>query len=279
MTDTHTTTRPELIQAVQHIRRMRGGSQSHLLRASDNGYYVTKFQNNPQHLRILANEFLGSRIGRLIGLPMPEVRIIEVSEWLIQNSPGFKIEVGGISVPCAPGLQFGSRYVCGPEEGRIFDYLPEGILRKIGNREDFPRVLVFDKWTCNTDGRQAVFVKRFDDPSYHATFIDQGHCFNVEWTFPDSALRGVFAQNAVYENVTSWESFEPVLSRVEAIKAEELRSLAREVPNEWYGHKISEMERLIDTLYARRLVVRDLVTSFRESTRSPFPRWRELRTR
>ncbi len=31
--------------AVQHIRRMRGGSQSHLLRASDENYYVTKFQN------------------------------------------------------------------------------------------------------------------------------------------------------------------------------------------------------------------------------------------
>jgi hypothetical protein len=31
------------ILAVQHLRRMRGGSQSHLLRASDGAYYVTKF--------------------------------------------------------------------------------------------------------------------------------------------------------------------------------------------------------------------------------------------
>lgn len=48
------------ISAVQHIRRMRGGSQSHLLWASDGNYYVTKFQNNPQHIRVLANEIFAS---------------------------------------------------------------------------------------------------------------------------------------------------------------------------------------------------------------------------
>lgn len=62
--------------AVQHIRKMRGGSQAHLLRASDGGYYVTKFQNNPQHVRVLANEFFASRIGISLGLPMPEPQLI-----------------------------------------------------------------------------------------------------------------------------------------------------------------------------------------------------------
>jgi len=32
---------------------MRGGAQSHLMRCSDNYYYVVKFQNNPRHRRIL----------------------------------------------------------------------------------------------------------------------------------------------------------------------------------------------------------------------------------
>jgi hypothetical protein len=34
-----------VLSAVQQIRRMRGGSQSHLMRASDGNYYITKFQN------------------------------------------------------------------------------------------------------------------------------------------------------------------------------------------------------------------------------------------
>jgi hypothetical protein len=41
--------------AVEQVRRMRGGAQSHLMRCSNQAYYVVKFQNNPQGLRILAN--------------------------------------------------------------------------------------------------------------------------------------------------------------------------------------------------------------------------------
>src|SRR6266851_2180303 len=59
------------LHAIQHIRRMRGGSQAHLLRASDGAYYVTKFKNNPQHLRVLANEMFASRLGQWLGLPVP----------------------------------------------------------------------------------------------------------------------------------------------------------------------------------------------------------------
>ncbi len=57
----------EAISAVQHIRKMRGGSQAHLLRASDNHFYVTKFQNNPQDIRILANEYLATKLGTASG--------------------------------------------------------------------------------------------------------------------------------------------------------------------------------------------------------------------
>jgi len=44
------------ISAIQHLRPLLGGAQAHLLRASDRACYVTKFQNNPQHIRVLANE-------------------------------------------------------------------------------------------------------------------------------------------------------------------------------------------------------------------------------
>ena len=57
------------ISAVQHLRKLRGGSQSHLLQASDGAWYVTKFQNNPQHVRVLANEMLATRLGLALGLP------------------------------------------------------------------------------------------------------------------------------------------------------------------------------------------------------------------
>ena len=53
--------------------------------------------------------------------------------------------------------------------------------------------------------------------------------------FRTAPLRGVYARNRVYAGVTGWESFEPWLSRMEAMAAETLWEIAEEVPPEWYG--------------------------------------------
>jgi hypothetical protein len=156
-------------------------------------------------------------------------------------------------------------------------YLPEGMLERVINRQDFHRVLVFDKWAGNSDGRQAVFTKKANESGYQATFIDQGYCFNAgEWDFPDSPLRGTYHHISVYRDVMSWDSFEPTLSRVEQIDITNLWKLAARVPEEWYEHDLNGLSRLIETLHKRRTSVRDLITSFRTSSRSPFPNWTEI---
>jgi hypothetical protein len=68
-----------LVEAVQHVRRMRGGAQGHLMRCSDGNFYVVKFRNNPQHLRVLTNEMLGTRLAERAGLPVPRTEVVEVS--------------------------------------------------------------------------------------------------------------------------------------------------------------------------------------------------------
>ena len=267
------------IYAVQQIRRMRGGSQSHLMRGSDGNFYITKFQGNPQHTRVLANELIASRLGLYLGLPMPEVAVIEVSDWLINNSPELHIENAGHIIPYSSGLQLGSRYVADPEKEVVFDYLPESLMQKnVRNGQDFARVLVLDKWAGNADGRQVIFSKPAKARKYTATFIDQGYCFNAgEWNFPDSPLRGIYARNSVYEQVTGWHSFEPVLSRAEQMDSAELWKVTAGLPEEWWSRygSTSDLTRLIETLHQRRSSIRDLITAFRNSSRNPFPNWRD----
>jgi hypothetical protein len=200
---------------------------------------------------------------------------MEVPDSLIENTPELKIETGITPVPCASGLQFASRYAGDPAQDRIFDYLPDSMFHRVANRDDFPRVLVFDKWTGNSDGRQAVFLNRPNRRVYRAIFIDQGYCFNAgEWNFPDSSLRGTFARNSVYESVTGWQSFEPTLSRVEQVDIDDLWSIAAEVPKEWYDHDAEAITLLIEMLHARRSHVRELITGLRNSSRNPFPNWK-----
>lgn len=253
---------------------MRGGAQSHLMFAEDGHYYVVKFQNNPQHIRVLANELLASRIAERVGLPVPIMEVVEVSSWLIENTPNLRVRVGSSSVPCQHGLALGARFVLGPLEGQVYDYLPASALDRVRNLDAFAGMLALDKWTCNTNGRQAVFWKRSRDKKYTATFVDQGYCFNAgEWSYPDSPLRGVYPRNEVYAGVRGWDSFEPWLSRIENIDPNILWEVAETVPPEWYGSAIDELERLIEQLIARRTRVRELIEAFRDSSRQAFQNW------
>jgi hypothetical protein len=244
------------------------------MRADDGQFYVVKFQNNPQHLRVLANEFIATRLAERVGLPVPVTEIVEVREWLVENTPELRMDLSGLSSHCAPGLQFGARYVCDPAEGQVFDYLPESMLPKVKNLAAFAGMLVADKWLGNANGRQAVFWKKTTERKYTATFIDQGYCFNAgEWNFPDSALRGVYSRNFVYQHVSGWESFEPWLACVENCAPAAIREVAGEVPPEWTGNDWKALEELAEKIVERRSKVRELITAFRNSSRQPFPAW------
>src|SRR5947209_17959627 len=119
---------PIPLHAVQHIRRVRGGSQAHLLRASDGAYYVTKLQQNPQGTRILANEMFASRLGYRLALPVPRVEVVDVSEWLIQKTSEMRFEIAGQRVMVPQGKHQGSLYPVDPLTDNAVDYLPESLL-------------------------------------------------------------------------------------------------------------------------------------------------------
>ena len=264
-----------MVLAVEHIRRMRGGAQSHLMRCDDGGYYVVKFQNNPQHLRILANEMLGTRVAGCLGLPVPRVEVVEARRELIELTADLVIQLGTGRTACRAGRQFGSRYPGDPAEMLVYDFLPEEQLNQVENLADFAGMLVFDKWTCNTNGRQAIFFVEPGRSRYQAKPIDQGFCFNAgEWNFPDAPLRGLYNRHSVYRHITGMDSFEPWLSRVERFSRAQLGEIAGTIPPEWYNDEYDKLEEMIGRLEQRRRGVRELITAARDSGRQPFPNWK-----
>jgi hypothetical protein len=126
---------------------------------------------------------------------------------------------------------------CGRPDARPGGGLPaRGAAGGGENLAEFAGILALDKWTGNSNGRQAVFTRRQRERRYRAVFIDFGYCFHAgEWKFEDIPLRGVYYRNDVYREVTGWESFEPWLTRLETMAAETVWAAANEVPPEWYG--------------------------------------------
>jgi hypothetical protein len=284
---------------------MCGGAQSHLMRCSDGNYYVVKFQNNPQHCRVLVNELLGTKLAARMGLPTTPVAVVEVSEELIRLTPELCVELPRSRTPCQPGLQFASRFPDDPRKLTLHDFLPDEQLREVANLHDFAGMLVFDKWTCNTNGRQTLFFLQqretarpgprsgfgstlraeFGDvggdetapvmPRYETKMIDQGFCFNAgEWTFPDAPLRGLYTRNRVYQGVTGMESFLPWLTRLEKGFGERvLDELGKEIPPQWYADDHDALMRLLEQLHQRRARVPELILDAKKSNRQPFPNW------
>lgn len=279
-----------MLRALEQLRRMRGGAQSHLMRCSDGNYYVVKFQNNPQHRRILVNELLGTKLAARLGLPTTPVAIVEVSEELIRLTHELAMEMPRYRIPCQPGLQFASRYPGDPRRLTLHDFLPDEQLRQVANLHEFAGMLVFDKWTCNTNGRQTLFFQEplpeerqaADSPAakkigalYSTLMIDQGFCFNAgEWNFPDAPLRGLYARNRVYEGVTGMESFAPWLERLEKQMTERaLDEIMRQIPPAWYEDDYDALVRLSEQLLRRSSRVPDLILDAKKSNRQPFPNW------
>jgi hypothetical protein len=271
--------------AVEHVRRMNGGAQSHLMRCADDSYFVVKFQNNPQHLRTLANEMFATRIAARMGICVPQADVVEVQSSLIEHTPALVMEMARGRAPCVAGRQFGSKFPGNPSTTAIYGLVPDQDLDRVQNINDFLGIFVLDKWMCQTDKRQAIFIQQSSpgadstaNETYQAMMIDHGFCFNGgDWNFPDAPVRGLYADRRVYRSVVGLESFDPWLDRMETgLSLDALYQEAQQVLPEWYEEDHKAWERLIERLYMRRTRVRELIWSARNAVRDAFPNWNKF---
>ncbi len=265
---------------------MRGGAQAHLMEADDGRFYVVKFQNNPQHRRILVNELVSSVLLRYLRIAVPDTALVRVTrEFLDENSEVF-IHLGARRVPVVPGWHFGSCFPGDPNRNAVYDFIPDVLLGKVVNLPDFVGALVLDKWTGNADARQAVFFRArirdwvvgADAPQLQKGFIaqlvDHGYCFDgPHWDYADSPLQGLYMRPLVYQHVTGWDDFQPWLDQVVDFPDEVVDEAAKQVPAEWLESDEAAFQNLLEKLMSRRKRVPDLLRDCSRGRVDPFPNW------
>ena len=274
------------VTAGRFIRKMRGGAQSHLIEGADGRHYVVKFVNNPQHRRILVNEWLSGVLLRYLQIHTPEIVLFEITAAFIATNPDLSIIRGSRHEKPLPGLHFGSRMAVNPDRVAIYDYLPDNLLVKVENRCDFLGAVVFDKWVANSDSRQAVFFRaraktwtplKGEVPQrtgFFAQMIDHGLAFNgPHWAFPDSPVQGVYFRSNVYEEVESLDSFQPWLDMVKHFPIEVIDQAWKEIPSSWLEDDEQELEKLLEQLLRRRAVVERLILDIKTHRPAMFPNW------
>lgn len=258
-----------------------------MLEAEDGGFYVVKFTNNPQHRRILVNEWLACAFLRYLQIFVPDTAVIELTPQFLADNPDLHLSIGSERQPVPPGLHFGSRLAVHPERVAIFDFLPDKLLNKVENRVDFLGMLVFDKWVANADTRQAVFFRarakswtplRGEAPAhigFFAQMIDHGFAFNgLGWQFHDSPIQGLYFRTSVYDEVRSLDSFQPWLDMVANFPVEVIDSAWKEIPRNWVEGDEAALEQLLDNLLKRRSRVPALLQEIQRKRSSAFRSWR-----
>src|SRR3954452_18545630 len=227
------------LTAIRHIRKMRGGAQSHLLEADDGHAYVVKFRNNPQHRRILINELLASVFLEYLKISSPEVALLHVTGEFLGANLDVHLTLGSQRVEVEPGWHFGSRFPGDPARIAVYDFLPDALLPGVLNLEEFRGILVFDQWAGNADGRQCIFHRAnarpggrgAPKPGFVARMIDHGYAFNgPHWDFADSPLQGIYPRRIVYESVRSLEDFQPWLDELKHFPEEVMDQAWKRVP-------------------------------------------------
>jgi HipA-like protein len=274
------------VHARRLIRKMRGGAQAHLIEAADDHYYVVKFLNNPQHRRILVNEWIAAVFLNYLGISSPQVAMIEVSEQFLRDNPDASIQLGNRRQELAAGWHFGSRFPGDPARQIVYDFLPDALIETVENLLEFLGVLAFDKWVSNADSRQAVFFRanlkelpRSGSPSaprvgFAAQMVDNGYVFEgPHWRLTDSPLQGLYFRPVVYRGVRGLDSFQPWLDRILHFPEEIVDQAVRQVPPPWLEGEEAALDQLLAQLMRRRKRVPDLIEESRRGRTNPFPDW------
>lgn len=283
------------VDAHRLIRKMRGGAQAHLIEAADGHFYVVKFVNNPQHRRVLVNDWIGASFLRYLGLSSPEPAIVRLTPEFIAANPDLYMHLGAHKILPEAGWHFGSRFPGNPMHTVVYDYLPDVLLERVENRREFAGVLAFDQWIGNADSRQAIFFRAhlkdsLQDTSssakrakegahtthqgFVAQMIDNGFLFDgPHWRFGDSPLRGLYHRPVIYNGLTSIADFEPWLDRILHFPEEVIDQTVKQLPPAWIERDEGELETLMGNLLRRRKRVPDLVDACRTGRTGAFPEW------
>jgi hypothetical protein len=245
---------------------MRGGAQSHLIQANDGAFYVVKFINNPQHRRILVNEWLGSAILTYLGVATPRTAVVRVDADFLEANPEVAIQLGSRTQAVEPGWHFGSQFPGDPRRNVVYDFLPDSLLEKIENIHDFRATLVVDQWTSNADSRQAIFFRASvrqwlpGSAAAIAQMMDHGYLFEgPHWTLADSPLKGAYFRPVVYQGARSVDDFAPWIERIVHFPEDVIDEAVKQIPPSWLDGEEAAFSALLHRLMARRQRVPDLV--------------------
>jgi hypothetical protein len=129
------------VTAVRYVTPLReGGSLPAIVEGDDEGLHVLKFRGAGQGPKALIAELLAGEIGRLLGLPVPEIVFMELPVELARTEPDPEIQS---LIRASGGLNLALDYLPGSITFDPLVYKPDTDLASA--------IVWFDAFVCNVD--------------------------------------------------------------------------------------------------------------------------------
>lgn len=140
----------QTIDAVRAIQAVKNGvTRPYILEGNDGYSYFTKFKENPETSRILANEFVCAKIAEFLELPLANPCLIRVdSDFLDLYGDEISTHIDN-DMTITTGLHFGTRKI-----NKAIQITNSRMLEEAVNVRVIPELILFDQLICNTDRDQ-----------------------------------------------------------------------------------------------------------------------------
>ncbi len=228
MTEAITTGRLRSVRAMRYVTPLReGGSLPGLMEADDDGLYVVKYRGAGQGPKALIAEIIAGELGRLLGLPVPELVLIDMPAALASGEPDPEIQA---LLAASAGLNLG------------LDFLPGALAFDPAARRPVDPafaadVVWFDALVANVDrtARNTNLLWWGD----RLWLIDHGAALYIHHRWGDPATQAQRDFPAIAEHVllpTAGSLVDADARLASRLDDDALWSVLASLPDEWLGH-------------------------------------------
>lgn len=214
------------VHVVRYVTPLReGGSLPAIVEADDQGLYVLKFRGAGQGKKVLISELVAGQIGKLAGLPVPEIVLAELETDLARSEPDAEVQQ---LIRASGGLNL------------AMDYLPgsitfDPIVQKI-DPATAAKVVWFDSFLMNVDRT----VRNTNMLMWHKKLylIDHGAALVFHFNWPTAAEKVDSPFPLIKDHVLLGSSGD--LQKADAemkskITETELAKIVQSIPEDWLG--------------------------------------------
>lgn len=211
-----------------------GVTHPYLIKCSDDNNYIAKFPGNPDGTRVLINEYVCAELAKLLGLPIPNYRLIKED-----NISKFKNNLTDVKL--INGTIFCSEWL--DKAAKFPGYF---ILTKVSNKFDAIKILVFDVIIGNNDRNEGNLLINFKNNSL--VMIDHSHVFIKESLWDEMNLKELIGKpidlskmnKVTFENLKlclndrNYIKFIPkYIQCIKRIDSNKIDKILNGIPNDW----------------------------------------------